>query len=62
MRLGKEEATGFIDEPMEVSTEHDDSAERGDVAATDPRRETERLASVQRSPRSAPEDQLTSAR
>jgi hypothetical protein len=62
MRLGKAEARGFIDEPIEASKEHDDSAERSDPAATDPRSETGRLASAQRSPRNAPEDRPTFAR
>jgi hypothetical protein len=62
MRLGKAEARGFIEEPIEASKEHDDSAERSDPAATDPRSETERSASVQRSPRNALDDQPTFAR
>jgi hypothetical protein len=62
MRLGKAEARGFIEEPIEASKEHDDSAELSDPAATDPRSETERLASAQPSARNAPEDQPTYAR
>lgn len=61
MRLGKEEARGFIDEPIELAAEQDDSAARRNPAATDPRKEAEHLASVQRSPRNAPEDQPTFA-
>lgn len=55
MRLGKEEAMGVIEEPIEVSTSQHDSA------VTDPRPEPEIVAKVQRKPRSAPEDQPASA-
>jgi hypothetical protein len=50
MRLGKEEAKGFIEEPAELS------AAPGDPVEADPREE-ERTAALQRSPSNATEDQ-----
>jgi hypothetical protein len=55
MRLGKEEATGFIEEPAELSAAANDPVE------ADPR-ERERTAALQRSPSNAPEDQPATTR
>jgi hypothetical protein len=49
MRLGKEEAKGFIEEPAELSAAPHDAAE------TDPR-EGERATALKRSLRNAPAD------
>jgi hypothetical protein len=51
MRLGKMQAEGFIEEPAELSTASQDPIET--------RREEERLAAQQPSPRTTPKDQPT---
>lgn len=56
MRLGKEEARGFIEEPVEVSTTRHDPVE------TEPHQVEEHAALLQQAPREDPEDQAASAR
>jgi hypothetical protein len=56
MRLGKEEARGFIEESAELSAAPHDPVE------TDPHREGDRTSASQHRSRNAPEDQSAPTR
>jgi hypothetical protein len=56
MRLGKEEAKGFIDEPVEIS------ATQSEPEKTEPHLEEEPTVAVGRAPGDAPKDQAASSR
>ena len=56
MRLGKEEARGFIEEPVEIS------ATQNEPEMTEPHREEEPTAVLRHAPGDAPEEHAASTR
>jgi hypothetical protein len=56
MRLGKEEAKGFIDEPVEIS------ATQNEPEKTEPHRDDEPTVALRHAPGDAPKEQAASTR
>jgi hypothetical protein len=56
MRLGKEEARGFIDEPVEISTT------QNEPERTEPHQEEQPTAARRHAPADAPEEHAVSSR